>query len=379
MKTTAALLWQAPGTWDVREVDLDPPQAGEVLVKVMASGLCHSDDHFAQGDIPFHSYPACGGHEGAGIVEAVGPGVTRVAPGDHVVTSFIPACGRCRNCVTGRQNICVNGALITVGTQLDGTFRMHADGPDGRRHGVAQNACISTFSERTVMPEASATPIRQDVPFEVAAIVGCAVPTGWGSAVRAAGIEAGDVVIVMGTGGIGMNAVQGARFVGAGHVIAVDPVDTKRELALTLGATEAVADIAEADELARSLTNGQGADSAIVCVGIVTGEHIGQAYATIRVGGTVVVTSAANHALTGIPVPLLDLALHEKRIQGALYGMGGPAREIPLLLDLYRQGALKLDELVTRTYDIEQINEAYGDMHKGLNIRGVISFADRHR
>ncbi|TCK25756.1 NDMA-dependent alcohol dehydrogenase [Pseudonocardia endophytica] len=374
MKTTAALLWDTPGTWDVREVDLDPPKAGEVLVKIMATGLCHSDDHFAQGDIPFHSYPACGGHEGAGIVEAVGPGVTRVAPGDHIVTSFIPACGRCRNCVTGRQNICVNGALITVGTQLDGTFRMHADG-----HGVAQNACISTFSEWTVMPEVSATPIRRDVPFEVAAIVGCAVPTGWGSAVRAAGIVPGDVVIVMGVGGIGINAVQGARHVGAHRVIAVDPVESKRELALKLGATDAVAHIAEADELARSLTNGQGADQAIVCVGVVTGEHVGEAYATIKTGGTVVLVSAANHQLTGIPVPLLDLALHEKRIQGALYGMGGPAREIPLLLDLYKAGSLKLDELVTRTYDIEQINEAYADMHRGLNVRGVVSFAERHR
>lgn len=374
MKTTAALLWEAPGTWDVREVELDPPKAGEVLVKVMASGLCHSDDHFAQGDIPFHSYPACGGHEGAGVVAAVGPGVTRVKAGDHIVTSFIPACGHCRMCVTGHQNICDNGALITVGTQLDGTFRMHADG-----RGVAQNACISTFSEWTVMPEVSATPIRRDVPFEVAAIVGCAVPTGWGSAVRAAGIDAGDVVIVMGTGGIGMNAVQGARYVGAQRVIAVDPVEMKRSLALDLGATDAVTHIDEATELARSLTNGQGADSAIVCVGVVTGDHLAQAYASIRKGGTLVVTSAANHALTGIPVPLLDFTMSEKRIQGALYGMGGPAREIPLLLDLYKNGSLKLEELVTRTYDIEQINDAYTDMHKGLNVRGVVSFADRHR
>lgn len=373
MKTTAALLWEAPGTWDVREVDLDPPKAGEVLVRIMASGLCHSDDHFAQGDIPFHSYPACGGHEGAGIVEAVGPGVSRVRPGDHVVTSFIAACGRCRMCVAGRQNLCDNGALITVGTQLDGTFRMHADG-----QGVAQNACISTFSEWTVMPEASATPIPHDVPFPVAAIVGCAVPTGWGSAVRAAAIGAGDVVVVMGTGGIGINAVQGARYIGAEHVIAVDPVEMKRDLALRLGATEAVADIDEATARAKDLTNGQGADAAIVAVGVVAGEHLAQAYAAIRKGGTLVITSAANHAMADIPIGVLDLTMHEKRIQGALYGMGGPAREIPLLLELYRRGSLALDELVTRTYDIEQINDAYLDMHEGRNLRGVIDFADRH-
>jgi S-(hydroxymethyl)glutathione dehydrogenase/alcohol dehydrogenase len=196
--------------------------------------------------------------------------------------------------------------------------------------------------------------------------------------VRAAEIDAGDVVIVMGTGGIGMNAVQGSRYVGAERVIAVDPVEMKRELALKLGATDAVAHIAEAGELARSITNGQGADSTIVSVGVVTSEHLGEAYTTIRKGGTLVVTSAASHELVGIPVPVLDLTMHQKRIQGAIYGMGAPAREIPLMLDLYKRGSLKLDELITHTYDLEQINEAYADMHAGHNIRGVVSFADRH-
>ncbi|MEV6062897.1 NDMA-dependent alcohol dehydrogenase [Nocardia asteroides] len=373
MKTTAALLWDTPGQWEVREIDLDEPREGEVLVRMMASGLCHSDDHFAKGDMVFHSYPACGGHEGAGIVEAVGPGVTRVRPGDHVVTSFIAPCGRCRMCVAGRQHLCDNGALITVGTRPDGTFRMHADG-----RGVAQNACLATFSEWTVISEAQAVPVPRDIPFEVAAIVGCAVPTGWGSSVRAAGIEAGDVVIVMGTGGIGMSAVQGARHVGAGRVIAVDPVASKRELALTLGATDAVAGIEEAGELARSLTGGQGADSAVVCVGVVDAGHLRDSYDTIRKGGTLVVTSAAPHDLADIPVSVLDLTMHEKRIQGALYGMSGPGREIPLLLDLYRGGALKLDEMVSRIYALEEVNQAYEDMHAGLNIRGVISMAARH-
>jgi NDMA-dependent alcohol dehydrogenase len=372
MKTRAALLWEAPGKWDVREIDLDPPHAGEVLVRMIAAGLCHSDDHFARGDIPFATYPACGGHEGAGIVEAVGPDVTRVVPGDHIVTSFVPSCGHCRMCATGRQNICDNGALITVGTQLDGTYRMHVDARD-----VAQNACISTFSQWSVMPELSCVPIRRDVPFEVASLVGCGVPTGWGSAVRGAEAGPGDVIIVMGTGGIGLNAVQGARFVGADRVIAVDPVAAKRDLALQLGATEAFAHIHEAADLARSLTNGQGADAVIVSVGVLTSEHLGEAFATIRKGGTMVITSAASHELVGIPVNVLDATMHQKRIQGALYGMGSPAREIPLLLDLYKRGTLKLDELVTRTYRLDEINEAYDDMHAGLNIRGVVTF-DHH-
>lgn len=369
MKTRAALLWDTPSAWDVCEIDLDPPKEREVLVRMMASGLCHSDDHFARGDILFHTYPTCGGHEGAGVVEAVGPNVTRVRPGDHIVTSFVPGCGHCRMCASGHQNICDNGAIITIGTQLDGTYRMHFEGKD-----VAQNGCVSSFSEWTVMPELSCVPVRKDIPFPVAALVGCAVPTGWGSAVRAAETRPGDVVIVMGTGGIGMNVVQGARFVGAGRVIAVDPVAHKRALALQLGATDACVSIEEAEALAKEATNGQGADATIVAVGVLTAEHLGQAFATIRKGGTLVVTSAANHELVGIPVGILDLTMHQKRIQGALYGMGSPVHEIPLMLDLYARGSLKLDELITRTYDLAQINEAFEDLHAGRNIRGVVTF-----
>ncbi|MEN0134554.1 MAG: NDMA-dependent alcohol dehydrogenase [Rhodococcus sp. (in: high G+C Gram-positive bacteria)] len=373
MKTTAAVLWEAPGTWDVREIDLDEPREGEVLIKVMASGLCHSDDHFAKGDMQFHSYPACGGHEGAGIVEAVGPGVTRVRPGDHVVSSFIAACGHCRMCVTGHQNLCDAGHLITKGTRPDGSFRMHADG-----QGVAQNACLATFSEWTTVPQECVVVIGNDVPFETAAIVGCAVPTGWGSSTRAADIDVGDAVVVVGTGGIGMSAVQGAAFRGAGRVIAVDPVAMKRDLSLKLGATDAVATVDEAAELARSVTNGQGADSVIVCVGVPTKEHLKQSYEALGKRGTLVVTSAAPHTLTEIHVPVLDLTMSEKRIQGALYGMAGPQNEVPLLLELYRRGALKLDEMITTRYDLEQVNEAYEDMHAGRNIRGVITLAGRH-
>ncbi|WP_440712446.1 NDMA-dependent alcohol dehydrogenase [Gordonia sp. FQ] len=373
MKTTAAILWQAPGDWDVREVELDEPGDGEVLVKVMASGLCHSDDHFAKGDMQFHSYPACGGHEGAGIVEAVGPGVTRVEPGDHVVTSFIAACGHCRMCVTGHQNLCDAGHLITKGTRPDGSFRMHIDDV-----GVAQNACLSTFSEWTTVPVECVVKIDDDIPFETACIVGCAVPTGWGSATRAADIEVGDVVVVVGTGGIGMSAVQGAAFRGAGRVIAVDPVPMKRDLSLKLGATDAVETIDEAGELARSLTNGQGADAVIVCIGVPTQEQFKQAYDVLGKRGTLVVTSAAPHTLTEMSIPVLDLTMSEKRIQGALYGMAGPQSEVPMLLDLYKRGALRLNEMITTQYTLDQVNDAYLDMHAGKNIRGVISFEDRH-
>jgi S-(hydroxymethyl)glutathione dehydrogenase/alcohol dehydrogenase len=369
MKTRAALLWEAPGRWQVSEVDLDPPKADEVLVRLGATGLCHSDDHFATGDIGLASLPFAGGHEGAGVVEEVGPGVRSLRPGDHIVTSFIPSCGRCRWCTTGQQNLCDNGALMLIGSQLDGTFRMHVEGRD-----VAQGGCISTFAERSVMPAASCIKIDADVPFDVACLVGCGVPTGFGSAVHAGHVAPGDVVIVMGTGGVGMNAVQGASFVGAARVLAVDPVPFKRDVALKLGATDACADVGEAAELARAITNGQGAYVAIVTVGVATGDHLGEAFAAIRKGGTVVATAAAAQASTGIPVNLLELTMYQKRIQGSLYGMGSPAREIPLLIDLYKRGSLKLDELVTRRYSLDQINDAYADMHAGVNIRGVITF-----
>jgi NDMA-dependent alcohol dehydrogenase len=368
MKCRAALLWEQPGTWDVCEVDLDPPQHGEVLVRLIATGLCHSDDHFATNDIPLPHLPVCAGHEGAGIVEDIGPGVERLRPGDHIVTSFIPSCGHCRWCASGLQSLCDNGAMLFDGTQLDGTFRMHVDGRD-----VAQGAMISTFAEYSVMPEISCVKVPEDVPMRAACLVGCGVPTGFGSAVNLSSLKPGDVAIVMGIGGVGANAVQGCRALSASHIIAVDPVEMKREAAMLFGATQAVATIEEATEIARGLTNGQGADAAIVTVGVTKGEHIAQAFAAIRKAGTVVATGVGPDV--GIPVSILELAMYQKRIQGGIYGGASPAVQIPNLIELYRNGKLMLDELVTRTYKLEQINEAYEDMHAGRNIRGVIELA----
>jgi S-(hydroxymethyl)glutathione dehydrogenase/alcohol dehydrogenase len=367
--TRAAVLSEVPGRWDVREVELDAPKDGEVLVRVAASGLCHSDDHFATGDIPVGHLPLCGGHEGSGIVEEVGPGVRELRPGDHIVTSFIPSCGRCRWCATGRQNLCDNGARMLTGTQLDGTFRMHLDGAD-----VGQAGGVSTFSEWSVMSQWSCIKIPPDVPLEVAALLGCGVPTGWGSAVNAAGIEPGDVVLVIGVGGIGINAVQGARHAGAATIIAVDPVELKRKTALDFGATDAFADTEEAADLARSLTNGQGADAAIVCVGVLAGADIAGAFAAVRKAGTVVVTAAAPAATIGAPIPLLELTMFQKRIQGAIYGMMSPAEGVPRLLSLWRAGQLRLEEAITRTYQLEDINEGYADLKAGRIVRGIIRY-----
>jgi S-(hydroxymethyl)glutathione dehydrogenase/alcohol dehydrogenase len=369
MKSRAALLFEQPGKWQVTDVEVDPPGPFEVLVRMVACGLCHSDDHVAKADGKIAHFPYCGGHEGAGVVEEVGPGVRGLGVGDHVVTSFIPGCGRCRFCGAGQQNLCETGAALTLGAQLDGSFRMHHEGRP-----VARSSLIGAFSEYSVMSEWSCIRVPPDVPLRTAALLGCGVPTGWGSAVNAAEVRPGQVVIVMGVGGIGINAVQGAAHAGAGRVIAVDPVALKREAALRLGANDAVASIDEAAEMARSSTNGQGADSTIVTVGVLAGEHIGQAFDSVRKGGTVVVTAVAPMAVSSIPVSPFMLAMFQKRIQGCLYGMMSPSADVSRLLGMYEQGKLKLDELVTRTYTLDEINMGYEDLHAGVNIRGIIEF-----
>jgi NDMA-dependent alcohol dehydrogenase len=369
MKIRAALLWEQPGKWEVTEVDLDPPGHGEVLVEMVATGLCHSDDHFTAGDLPAPALPFCGGHEGAGVIRAVGPGVSGLGEGDHIITSFVPACGHCRPCAAGTQNLCDNGAVISTGTQLDGTCRMHVDGSD-----IPTMGTLGTFSEWQVLDQLSCVKVPQEVPLGLVCLLACGVPTGWGSAVNAAGIRPGDVVIVMGCGGIGINAVQGAAHMGAARVAAVDPQAFKREVALRVGATDAFATMDEALAFVQSVTNGQGAASAIVAVGVTTGEHVANAFRSVRKAGTVVVTGIGKREEFNIPVSLYELSMFQKRIQGCLYGNGSPREQIPALLDLYSSGALKLDELVTRRYTLDDINTAYSDMHAGRNIRGVIDF-----
>ena len=369
MKTKAAVLYSQPGKWEVTELDLDEPKETEVLVKMVAAGLCHSDDHMVTGDMPTMKLPLVGGHEGAGIVEAVGAHVTNVAPGDHVVLQFIPGCGRCRWCARGQQNLCDSGAMLLAGCQLDGTFRMHKDGTD-----VGQMAMVSTFSQYSIVPSISCVKIDPDINMQAACLVGCGVPTGWGSAVNGAGVQPGDVTIVMGVGGIGINSVQGAKHAGATRIIAVDPQPLKREMALQLGATDAVENIAQASELAQSLTDGQGADNAIVTIGVTRPQHIADAFNAVRKGGTVAVVGLGPVTDDAIPISPFILTLFQKRLQGVLYGAMSPSTDMLRLLKMYQAGQLKLDELVTRTYTLDQINEGYADMHAGKNIRGVIAF-----
>jgi S-(hydroxymethyl)glutathione dehydrogenase/alcohol dehydrogenase len=370
MKTNAALLWSSPGKFEVVEVDLERPNDFEVLVEMVASGLCHSDDHVASGDCPVPTMPFNGGHEGAGIVREVGRAVRGLKVGDHVLTSFIPECGRCRWCASGMPNLCDRGSEMLTGTMpSDGTFRMFVNGTP-----VAKAGALGTFAEHQVYDEASLVKIRDDVNLKSAALVACGIPTGWGSSKNAAQVQPGDVVLVIGIGGVGSGAVQGARHCGASRIIAVDTNPGKESIALQIGATDFRTDISEATDLARALTNGQGADSAVITVGIITSEVIGAAFSAIRKAGTVVVTAQGNMASTGIPVNLVELSMYQKRIQGVLYGMGSPRREIQRLLDLYAEGRLLLDELITKRYKLADINQGYADMRSGLNVRGLIDY-----
>jgi S-(hydroxymethyl)glutathione dehydrogenase/alcohol dehydrogenase len=253
MKTKAAVLRELGSDFEIAEMDLDPPKTGEVLMRWVAAGLCHSDEHLRTGDIPVR-YPIVGGHEGAGIVEEVGTGVTRLKPGDHVVCSFLPVCGKCRFCARGMTNMCDLGALLYDNCLPDGTFRFHAGGLD-----FGQMCLLGTFSQYSTVSEHSCVKIDDDLPLETAALVGCGVPTGWGTAVNAGGVRPGETVVIYGIGGVGINAVQGAAFAGAQHIIAVDPLANKREFAEQFGATHSAPDAAQAQELATDLTRGVGA------------------------------------------------------------------------------------------------------------------------
>ncbi|NKY60584.1 NDMA-dependent alcohol dehydrogenase [Nocardia flavorosea] len=371
MKTRASVLFRTPGTFETVEVDLESPRSRELLVKMTASGLCHSDDHMATGDVPAATFPFCGGHEGSGVVVEVGPDTPGWEIGEHVVFSFVPACGRCRWCAQGKQNLCDLGANMLVGSRFDDvtSFRMTLAGDN-----VGQMCGVSTFSEYTTVSIESAIKVAQDVPLAPLALLGCGVGTGWGSSVHAAEIRPGDTAIIMGIGGIGMSAVQGAVHAGARDVIAVDPVEFKRKQALEFGATYACADMDEAADYARSRTNGQGADAAIVTVGVTSAVHVSQAMTSIRKAGIVVVTGAGRAEVSDLPINLWEMTMLEKRLVGALYGNSSPRAAVPRLVELYRAGHLKLDEMVTRTYSLDDISEGFEDMHAGRIVRGMVKF-----
>jgi S-(hydroxymethyl)glutathione dehydrogenase/alcohol dehydrogenase len=374
VKTKAAILWERGGPWSVEEIELDPPKAGEVLVQIHASGMCHSDEHLVTGDLAGATPepPLIGGHEGAGVVLEVGPGVFSVQPGDHVVFGFVPACGRCPSCASGHSNLCDMGAITATGMQLaDGTARHHSGSGQDLALGIG---ALGTFAHHTVVNEASCIKIEKDLPLDKACLLGCGVVTGWGSAVYAAQVEPGDTVAVVGCGGIGSNAVQGAKLAGARVVAAIDPIEFKREKAMEFGATHAFASVADAIAGLEETTWNRGFDKVIMTIGVGNGDVLGEAFWLGGKRSKIVVTNIHPVGEATIAIPAVFLTVFEKQLIGSLFGSANPRKDIPKLLELYTQGLLDLDGLVTKTYPLEGINEGYADMNAGKNIRGVLKF-----
>lgn len=370
MRTRAAVLREPNTAWSVEEIELDPPEAGEVLVKTTAAGMCHSDEHIFDGTLPA-PLPAVGGHEGAGVVVDLGPGVTELAVGDQVSVSFIPSCGRCRWCAAGQQYICDRGMhLMSPGMMPPGGFRHHdADG-----NGLTPTLKLGTFAEHMVLNVDSTVKIDPDIPPIPAALVSCGVTTGFGSVVNRAEITAGETVVVVGCGGLGSAAIQAARVAGARHIVGVDPVELKRESAGRFGATHVASDMEEATELVKSITHGVMADGVILTPSVMRGEMLAPAQFLARKGGRIVVTAIAPIEQMDVQLNLFELAMMNKEIRGTIFGSGSPRCDVPRLLQMYQAGQLQLDEMVTRTYTLDEVNQGYQDMRDGKNIRGAIVF-----
>lgn len=371
----AAVLHVSRSPLVVEEVDLDPPRAGEVLVRLAASGVCRSDLHIMRGVHPA-PLPVVLGHEGAGVVEAVGPGVDRVRPGDHVVLTWLPYCGRCRWCRAGRPNLCGDLAWSDAGLMRDGTTRLHRGGL--RIH----HSTSSTFAERTVVAAETAIPVDPALPLAEIALLGCAVMTGVGAVLNTAHVGPGQSVAVIGCGGVGLSVVQGAAIAGADPIVALDVIAARLEAARALGATHAVGverpgaerpgtERAEAaDRAVRAIVPG-GVDYAFEALG-----EAGTIELALRVaarGGTAVLIGLAPPAAR-VSIDPLTMTFEERTITGCLYGSCDPARDVPRLLDLYRSGRLRLGALVGATCGLEEINEAFARMERGEGGRTVILY-----
>jgi Zn-dependent alcohol dehydrogenase len=351
----------------IEDVELAAPGPGEVEVTLAAAGVCHSDWNVVTGATS-NPLPAVLGHEGAGVVTALGGGVETLEESDHVILSWLPACGRCFYCTQGRHVLCdVAMADMFRGTLPGGALRLSHNGRP-----LYHYSYLSAFAERCIVPEGCCVRVREDAPLEVAALVGCAVMTGYGAAVLRGRVEPGSVVAVFGAGGVGLSAVMGAKIAGAGAVVAIDPVEFKRMTALELGATHAVDP--GADDVAgalRALTDGRGADIALDTAG--APGIVAQAYAAVRRGGTVVAVGLPPEGLTA-DLPASDLPREEKVVTGSFYGSCDPPLDMPKVIDLYMDGHLPLDRLVTRTYPLEEINDAFAAMNAGEVARAVIVF-----
>jgi len=367
MKTRAAVLYAYQAPLKIEEVDLAEPKEKEVLVRYKSAGLCHSDWSVINGVLQ-PPLPVVPGHEGAGVIEKIGPGVSSVQPGDHVVLLWVPVCGECYFCRRGETALCVLKDKTRSGRMMDDTYRMTTT--EGQ--GIGKMGGVGSFSEYNVVNEENLLVIDKDIPFDVAAVAGCALITGVGAVLNKAKVRQGSSVAVVGVGGVGLNIIQGAVLAGAGQIIAVDLLDHKLDLAKQFGATDVI-NAADQDIVSKvmALTNQIGVDYAFEAIGnVATAET---AFNLIRRGGHMI--------MVGIPakdqkfcVSLAELPLMDKTISGSYYGSGDMTSDIINFLEMYKNGRILLDELITDRYSLEHINEGMHDLAAGKNARGVIIY-----
>jgi S-(hydroxymethyl)glutathione dehydrogenase/alcohol dehydrogenase len=364
----AAVVYESKADIAIADVDLGKLGEEDVLVRIEASGLCHTDVAVRDGSFPV-PLPVVIGHEGAGVVEEVGSRVTSVAPGDHVLLAAAISCGRCAQCAKGLPNLCRTGFKTTVGgLHPDGEPRMI----DGSGHGLHQFACLGTLAERLIALEGSVIKIREDVPLDVASLVGCAVVTGLGVVFHRARPRQGNTSVVVGCGGIGLCVVQGARIAGASRIIAVDPVEEKRQLALEFGATDTIDPGAgNSVEQVLEATDGDGGDYVYEAVGIPA--IVRQAWDMAAVDGTIVAIGV-HPAGSEVALPAGELYMTEKTLMSCVYGTSRPRQDMPLYLDMYMNGQLNLDPLISKRYGLQDINSAIEDLEAGrIHGRGIFS------
>ena len=361
----AAVLYETKQPLALEDVELDDPKEGEVLVKIGAAGICRSDRHFMHGDAPI-ALPVVLGHEGAGTVEKVGPGVTSVRPGQQVILSFVPACGRCHSCLEGNSQVC-DTHMATGPNMLDGTCRLHKG--DQYIHHMGKVAC---FAEYAVVPEMGCVAVESPIPMDKAALIGCCVPTGVGAVVNSARVRPGSSVAVVGCGGVGLNVIMGAALANASKIIAVDLRESQLEFAMTFGATHMVnASDRDPVEQVKEITGGRGADYTFEVVG--SAATIKAAYDMAGKSSTVTLVGIAPFGAEA-PLNAVDMVRNEKTVRGTYYGSTHAKVDMPKFAELYRLGKLNLDDLVVRRYTLDQVNKAYDDMDAGEIGRGVIVF-----
>ena len=361
----ASVLFEPGKPLEVEDIDLAPPQEDEVMVQMTASGVCHSCLHTADGSWTGFPMPMVLGDEGAGIVEEVGPGVRHLKPGDHVILSWAPACGLCHYCVTGRAHLCEK-TVPKKGTLFDGTTRMSIKGKPVYHYGP-----VSSYASHAVVPASCAIPIRQDMPLEKAALIGCSVMTGVGAVINSAKVPPGASMTVFGVGGIGLNCIQGGSLVAAHPIIAVDVIDEKLEYAKTLGATHTInALVDDPVEAIRDIT-GRGTDYAFVAVGVA--DVIKQAWDSLAAGGMSLLIGLPPTGST-VTFDTGSLQDAEKMMRGCRYGSAQTREDFPRMVELYLSGRLKIDELISKQYDLQDANEAFRALAEGELARGLIVF-----